>query len=57
MTHVLIVDDEADIRESLEAILREENYAVTSTGSVEEAKKVCMCLNRPNLIRRSHLNL
>ncbi len=37
MTHILIVDDEADIRESLEAILREENYAVTTTGTVREA--------------------
>lgn len=37
MTHVLIVDDEADIRGSLEAILREENYAVTTAGSAREA--------------------
>lgn len=37
MTHVLIVDDEADIRESLEAILREEDYAVTTAGSAREA--------------------
>ena len=37
MTHVLIVDDEADIRESLEAILREEEYVVTSTGTAQEA--------------------
>ncbi len=37
MTHILIVDDEADIRESLEAILREEDYAVTATGTVREA--------------------
>ena len=36
MNHVLIVDDEADIRDSLEAILREEDYAVT-TGSATEA--------------------
>src|SRR5580658_683275 len=38
MNHVLIVDDEADIRESLEAILREEDYAITSAGTVAEAR-------------------
>ncbi len=38
MTHVLIVDDEADIRDSLEAILREENYAVTTAGTATEAQ-------------------
>ncbi len=37
MTHVLIVDDEAEIRASLESILREEGYAVASTGSATEA--------------------
>ncbi len=37
MTPILIVDDEADIRESLEAILREEDYAVTLAGTVGEA--------------------
>ena len=37
MTHILIVDDEVDIRESLEAILREENYAVTTAGTAREA--------------------
>ena len=37
MNHVLIVDDEADIRESLEAILREENYAITTAGTAAEA--------------------
>jgi two-component system nitrogen regulation response regulator NtrX len=37
MNHVLIVDDEAEIRESLESILREEGYLVTSTGSATEA--------------------
>lgn len=37
MTHVLIVDDEADIRESLEAILREDSYTVTSAGTAREA--------------------
>src|SRR5215469_15219514 len=38
MNHILIVDDEADIRESLEAILREEDYAITSLGTVAEAR-------------------
>src|SRR6202012_1245160 len=37
MNHVLIVDDEADIRDSLEAILREEDYAVTTSGTATEA--------------------
>ena len=37
MNHVLIVDDEADIRESLESILAEEGYFVTSTGTAAEA--------------------
>jgi two-component system nitrogen regulation response regulator NtrX len=37
MNHILVVDDEADIRESLEGILREEGYAVTSTPSGQEA--------------------
>src|SRR6202034_3201880 len=33
MNHVLIVDDEADIRESLEAILHEEDYVITTAGT------------------------
>ncbi len=37
MTHILIADDEVDIRESLSEILREEGYAVASTGTVSEA--------------------
>ena len=37
MNHVLIVDDEADIRESLEAILSEEDYAITTAGTAAEA--------------------
>ncbi len=37
MTHVLIADDEAAIRESLGEILREEGYAVASTGTAAEA--------------------
>jgi two-component system nitrogen regulation response regulator NtrX len=37
MNHVLIVDDEADIRDSLEAILREEDYAVTTASTAAEA--------------------
>jgi two-component system nitrogen regulation response regulator NtrX len=37
MTHILIVDDETDIRDSLEAILREEDYAVTTAASAAEA--------------------
>ena len=37
MNHILIVDDEVDIRGSLEAILREEEYTVTTTGTAAEA--------------------
>jgi two-component system nitrogen regulation response regulator NtrX len=35
--HLLIVDDEAGIRESLSSILREEGYHVEAVGSAEEA--------------------
>ena len=37
MNHVLIVDDEAEIREALEGILREEGYLVTSSATATEA--------------------
>ena len=37
LNHVLIVDDEAEIRESLESILREEGYLVTTAGTAGEA--------------------
>ena len=37
MNHVLIVDDEAEIRESLESILREEGYLVTTAATAAEA--------------------
>src|SRR6201997_546789 len=37
MNHILVVDDEANIRDSLDGILREEGYTVTSTGSGQEA--------------------
>ena len=37
MNHVLIVDDEAEIRDSLEEILREEGYAVTTAATGGEA--------------------
>jgi two-component system nitrogen regulation response regulator NtrX len=37
MNHILIVDDEAEIRESLESILKEEGYVVTTTGTAAEA--------------------
>ncbi|MEG9434702.1 sigma-54-dependent Fis family transcriptional regulator [Edaphobacter sp. HDX4] len=37
MNHVLIVDDEGEIRESLEGILREEGYLVTTCATAGEA--------------------
>jgi two-component system nitrogen regulation response regulator NtrX len=37
MNHILIVDDEAEIRESLEEILCEEGYSVTTTPTATEA--------------------
>jgi two-component system nitrogen regulation response regulator NtrX len=37
LNHVLIVDDEAEIRESLEGILREEGYLVTTSATACEA--------------------
>jgi two-component system nitrogen regulation response regulator NtrX len=37
LNHVLIVDDEAHIRESLEAILSEEDYVITTAGTATEA--------------------
>src|ERR1700679_1805343 len=40
MNHVLIVDDEAGIRESLEAILHEEDYVITTAGTAAEAPKL-----------------
>jgi two-component system nitrogen regulation response regulator NtrX len=37
MNHILIVDDEAEIRGSLEEILREEGYGVATAGTAAEA--------------------
>ena len=37
MNHVLVVDDEAEIRASLEEILREEGYAVATAATAAEA--------------------
>ena len=37
MNHVLIVDDEPDIRSTLDSILREEGYLVTTAGTAGEA--------------------
>ena len=37
MNHILIVDDEAEIRTSLEEILREEGYSVATAGTAADA--------------------
>jgi two-component system nitrogen regulation response regulator NtrX len=37
MNHILVVDDEAEIRSSLEDILREEGYGVAGAADAEEA--------------------
>jgi two-component system nitrogen regulation response regulator NtrX len=37
MNHILVVDDEAEIRSSLEEILREEGYGVASAPDAGEA--------------------
>src|SRR4051812_6018279 len=37
MNHVLVVDDEAEIRSSLEEIIREEGYGVASAATAAEA--------------------
>jgi len=37
MSHVLIVDDEAEIRASLEGVLSDEGYTVTTSGTATEA--------------------
>jgi two-component system, NtrC family, nitrogen regulation response regulator NtrX len=37
MSHILVVDDEAEIRSSLEEILREEGYGVAGASDAEEA--------------------
>jgi len=38
VNHILVVDDEAEIRSSLEEILTEEGYAVATAASAAEAK-------------------
>jgi two-component system, NtrC family, nitrogen regulation response regulator NtrX len=38
MNHILVVDDEAEIRSSLEEILREEGYGVATAATAAEAK-------------------
>ena len=37
MNHILIVDDEADIRNSLQSILEEEGYVITTAATAGEA--------------------
>jgi len=40
MNHVLVVDDEAEIRSSLEEILREEGYGVACAANADEAMEL-----------------
>jgi len=40
MNHILVVDDEAEIRTSLEEILREEGYGVAGAGNADEAMEL-----------------
>ena len=40
MNHILVVDDEAAIRTSLEEILREEGYGVACAANAEEAMEM-----------------
>ena len=40
MNHVLIVDDEAEIRDSLQSILHEEGYLVTTAATATEAMEL-----------------
>jgi two-component system nitrogen regulation response regulator NtrX len=40
MNHILVVDDEAEIRNSLEEILREEGYGVAGAADADEAMTV-----------------
>ena len=37
MNHILVVDDEADIRATLQAILADEGYAVATASTAAEA--------------------
>ncbi|MDE1176505.1 MAG: sigma-54 dependent transcriptional regulator [Edaphobacter sp.] len=45
MNHVLVVDDEAEIRETLESILRDEGYQVTTSATATEALELIHDVN------------
>jgi CheY-like chemotaxis protein len=47
MNHVLIVDDEADIRESLQAILSEEDYIITTSSATRITRLSCSISGYP----------
>ena len=36
--HILVVDDEPNIRKTMAGVLEDEGYAVTSAGDAEEAR-------------------
>ncbi|MCB1608080.1 MAG: sigma-54-dependent Fis family transcriptional regulator [Xanthomonadales bacterium] len=47
--HLLIVDDEPDIRTLVQEILEDEGYKVVSAGSAQEARQACRAA-RPDLV-------
>jgi len=47
--HILVVDDEPDIRNLVHEILEDEGYSVTTAEGGEEARKACR-VRRPDLI-------
>ena len=48
MAHILIVDDESGIRESLQGVLEDEGYKITTSPSGED----CLELMRKSVLRR-----
>ena len=55
MTTVLVLDDDADIRESLSFVLEEEGYEVASYGRGEQALDYLRQQNAPHVIITDYL--